>query len=340
ERWDSEPTSTYPTEPLNFADRADGNSYGLPRGNRTSIEELIAMFPDESDILLAEDYGPAPVGDEECGRFSNVIETDELPVIIEGVVTLHPRQFIKPGVCGQDERHYGSFTIEDDTGGIVVLRDSRVTPYTFGDVVRVEVIALMRTFGPDDDTRAILASNIELAEQRFTESDGVRQVDDTILYTEVDGGLSADDVAKVYRAEGFVFQAPTNENFSQMILGEAMVDPESGSRASNSGPLFTCELTCSGSQRCRQNCDSEDFCEAACVQLCEQIASNTPEGQNVVAPPIEDVPACWYVGLDVELGRRGFAPALGSHLRATGPVVNDFDRQIWIGSIGQIELLD
>ena len=46
------------------------------------------------------------------------------------------------------------------------------------------------------------------------------------------------------------------------------------------------------------------------------------------------------LGISAELGRRGFAPAYGTHLRIRGPVVNSFDVQMWVLSPGQVEFLD
>ena len=50
--------------------------------------------------------------------------------------------------------------------------------------------------------------------------------------------------------------------------------------------------------------------------------------------------ACWEVGIDSELGRRGFSPPLGAHVEIIGPVASSFGRKIWMHRLGQIRFLD
>ena len=119
---------------IRFADRAEGAAYGLPRPGEPSIADLIDVFPQtprqfEAPRIFMSEEMAFPT--DQCNGGGATVRT-ELPMTIEGVVTLHPRRFLKPTICGQDERHYGSFVLEDDTGGIVVLRDSRVAPFTYG----------------------------------------------------------------------------------------------------------------------------------------------------------------------------------------------------------------
>ncbi|MBU6162736.1 MAG: hypothetical protein KGO50_16595, partial [Myxococcales bacterium] len=136
-------------EPVVFAERSEATTYGRPRAGEPGIADLIALLPDgaisltEPNLFVAD--GDVPSGDQCQG--GGAVVAPGLPMVIEGVVTLHPRQYVKTPVCGQDERFYGSFVIEDDTGGILVLRDGRVADFTFGDRVRLTVRGLTVTFG-------------------------------------------------------------------------------------------------------------------------------------------------------------------------------------------------
>ena len=82
---------------------------------------------------------PYPLGDrrahgEDCSpiaAFENVVtEVSELPATIEGVVTHHPRLLRSPRFCAGEDRFYGSYYIQDETGGILVYKDSRVADFT------------------------------------------------------------------------------------------------------------------------------------------------------------------------------------------------------------------
>ena len=137
-----------------------------------------------------------------------VATVDELPLTIEGVVTLHPRYFVKSGICGSDQRFYGSFTLEDASGGIMVLRDSRISEFTFGDRVRITVGAVARQF----DYNAVLAIDklevlTPLPKDRAP-----------IYFQPRETAFSASDIGRVVRIRGVVSQQPTNNNFNEMRL--------------------------------------------------------------------------------------------------------------------------
>ncbi len=330
EIWDSEVTDGPDGPFVAYEDRGAGFKYNLPRPGMNSIADLIATFPQEArgvsdpDTFTAEDlFNPTAAG--QCrGGAPDII--DEFPMVVEGVVTVYPRQYMKVVVCGQDERHYGTFTIEDDTGGIVVLRDSRVAPYTYGDRVRVTVYATMLTFGRDPDTRAVLAADVELAEQAIENG----AVSKTIAYEQQQGPLSAADASKVKQVEGFVHVAPTSQNFGSMTITDRAVQAGLASETRLEGPTLqcarTCEVTCINSR-----CQNGAVCSDACVESCLEDTSG---------PAVEDLPQCWQVGIDAELQRRGFSPPIGSRVRVRGPVVNNFDRQIWVLGLGQVQILD
>ena len=142
--------------------RAAGQNYGLPRNGLQSIADLIDVLP-EADIGRDEPkfYSSSAQG-LMCtnGRTS---QSASLPMTIEGVITIPGTYYIKVSVCDQEEKFYGSFVVEDDTGGIMVLRDSRVSQVQPGDVVRMTVhsMAVSDNLGRID-SRAILSYDLEI----------------------------------------------------------------------------------------------------------------------------------------------------------------------------------
>lgn len=315
---------------VDYRERTSAANYGLPRNGNASIADLIALFPetalgfDDSDTFVAPGFFEGSAG-ANCRGGAPVVLT-ELPMEIEAVVTIYPRQYMKVPVCGQDERHYGSFSLEDDTGGIVVLRDSRVTPWTFGDRVKVKVNAMMLTFGRDLDTRAILVADIEGAEQMM--EDG--KIAKPIFYKRQVGPFGPADATETRQIDGYVYIQPTNDNFNSMVMGSELVDANANERTFEGETLQcvrSCEVTC-----LRNVCDNGDFCGDTCAETCLR------QGGTSVEP--EELPVCWIVGIDAELGRRGFSPEVGQHLQLRGPVVNNFDRGMWLLSMGQVEFLD
>jgi len=321
EIWSTDPTSPEPDEEIAFADRDADQVYGLPREGGSSIADLIELFPEtplrggDPDIFVAAD---TRVSTDQC-RGGEPVELDELPMTVEGVITLHPRQYMKVQICGQDERHYGAYTVEDDTGGIIVLRDSRVAPFSFGDRVRVEVHALTLTFGPELDTRAILVADVEIVAD-LPEGE--------VLYQPLEEPFSSDHVARVHQVRGFVHVEPTNQNFNSMILTSSPIGRSAGG-AEMTGELLQCVRTCE--VRCLDNCPSSEACADICPEACLR------DGGAAVDPAT--LPTCWMIGLDAELGRRGYSPAYGTELRVRGPVVNNFDVQMWVMSTGQVDEL-
>ncbi len=310
------------SEPVLYTERVQGVSYGLPREGQPGIAELNALLPEGSipqtePIIFVAD-GDEVSGDQCQGGGSTIVP--ELPMVIEGVVTLHPRQYIKTPICGQDERFYGSFVIEDDTGGTLVLRDGRVADFTFGDRVRMTVRGLSRTFGRDPETRAVLIADIE----PLTSGGG------EVLYTQQTGRFTAADVGLNRRITGWVLQRPTSDNFNAMLVSDRLVPTVSG----DADPL--CVEVCTGT--CNGICPSERqvLCRnQMCPSLC--LANNNVFTNDTVA----QLPgACWEVGIDSELGRRGFSPPEGSRIEVIGPVASSFGLKIWVQRLGQITLVD
>lgn len=317
-------------EPIEFVSRSE-TMYGLPRDGMASVADLIAVFPTEPTAVDEPDIFVAPGVDaptDQC-RGGGFVESDGLPLELEVVVTLHPRQYMKIPICGQDERHYGVYTIEDDTGGIVVLRDSRVAPFTFGDRLRLRVDGVMFTFGLETDTRAVLISDYEVLD--VTPAIEGAAPDGTVLYEDTNERFGPDDIGRVRQVEGFVYLKPTNDNFNSMALTSYEVPffDESTLEGESLQCVRTCQL------RCRNTCDAGEATGQVCDDACRD---NCVRNDNTFVEA--DLPTCWPVGIDAELGRRGFSPNVGRHVRVRGPVVNSFDVQIWVNSLGQVEFLD
>lgn len=207
---------------------------------RTTVEEPIAFTPDNYDfsgeltIAQARDlirtgagsqrnwYGfspqdPYPLGDERkfgenCNPFQNprfpepVQELTELPAFIEGVVTLHPRYFQKVQICGEDQRFYGSYFLQDETGGIMVLKDSRIASFTFGERVRLRVRGLTKVF----DSYAVLTWDSE----EVVEPGEVHP----IYYEKLDQAFASADIGKVRRVRGTIVSEPSSTNFNEMHI--------------------------------------------------------------------------------------------------------------------------
>lgn len=316
--WPDDPVALAPSEEIAYADRADGAVYGLPESDRASIADLIATFPQEGlssrdpNVFVSPDTEFAT---DQCRGGTPTVVRD-LPMTIDAVVTLHPRQYMKVEICGQDERHYGVYTVEDDTGGIIVLRDSRVAPFSFGDRVRLTVHATTLTFGLEPDTRAILVADVEK----------LPVANAPIVYSRTSEPFDTDDIGSTLQVDGYVHVEPTNLNFNSMILTS---EPFSrGQGEGQTGDVLQCMRTCE--VRCLDGCPSSEACADICPDLCLRNDAQFSE---------DDLPVCWMIGIDAELGRRGFAPEYGTRMRVRGPVVNNFDVQLWVISPGQAEAL-
>jgi hypothetical protein len=320
EIWPTEPQDAPGTALLPFADRASGKSYGLPEKGKSSVADLIALFPsaplgvDDPDIFVAKGV---EVPTDQC-RGGQVVTREGLPMTLEAVVTLFPRQYMKLPICGQDERHYGVYTIEDDTGGLIVLRDSRVADFGHGDHVRLTVSGIMLTYGRDVDTRAVLIADVEPTGES-----------EPVLFSMAEDGFTTEDVGRVERVEGFVWQVPSNDNFSELVLSR---EPTASDVKLEelTGDALQCALLCE--PRCNSRCNKPALCGAACAERCL-------DAKPFEKLSAEEIPACWVVGMAAELGKRGLTYPAGAHLRVTGPVVNSYQREIWVLDPGQVETL-
>jgi hypothetical protein len=112
--------------------------------------------------------------------------------LVRGVVTIHPRFYFKTSGCtsSSDEKYYGSYFIEDDTGGFFVLGDSKVAHLAQGNMVEMRVRAVRTNFGLD----MVYAHDIVSLDREVH----------PIHYDVPDGPLGADHIARVMQVEGTV----------------------------------------------------------------------------------------------------------------------------------------
>lgn len=216
----------------------------------TPIGDLRALIPDQPAFwigLAQGDQYPVP-GDCDPQFGGNALtpqQLSELPAVIEGVVTLHPRYFMKVTVCGTEERYYGSYIIQDGSTGIFVLKDSRVAEFDVGDRVRLRVRSLLKNFSD----RAVLGFDME-------EVLTTRDTREPIYYEEIERRFNeADDLYEVRRITGIVEIEATNQNFNEMLvrsesnpniswfvsldreIGSRGVAPREGDRVQLTGPV-------------------------------------------------------------------------------------------------------
>lgn len=209
------------TEPIEFTQ----DNYGDFSGDLT-IADLRALRDENAFVWYGySPMDPYPLGDrrahgEDCspiGAFENVVtEVPELPATIEGVVTHHPRLLRSPRVCAGEDRYYGSYYLQDGTGGVLVYKDSRVADFTFGDrvTIRVRGMASQNFSSMPAGVVGVLAYDHEDVVER----------DLPIYYKQTDEAFKAEDVAQVHRIRGEVVEAPSNTNFNSMTVASLNTD--------------------------------------------------------------------------------------------------------------------
>jgi hypothetical protein len=246
ERFD-QGSNTQVSDPIEFLDLSQ-ESFEV-RGE-TSIRSIVDSEP---EIFGSEEfenrqpplvwYGynsedPIPTGrtrefNKVCDpNFGNrVFEMESLPATIEGIVTLYPEQYENVGICGEDQRFYGSYVLQDETGAIKILKDTEIADFDVGDRVRLRVLGVQKSF---DAVNVIAFDNEEVvAEAGEQGAPGVPyQTADKQFYREF--GCRPDslttsqpqDFGKNFRISGRICQPPTNRNFGQMTIqqGDAQCD--------------------------------------------------------------------------------------------------------------------
>jgi len=167
------------------------DDYDLP-GTGTTIGQMKDRFlpTQNGDLLVASNDAFAQEAD--CDFVST---TSDLPVEVEGVVTLHPRWYMKLSGCNRsDEKYYGNYFIEDDSTGIFVVGDSKVAHFDMGDRVTLRVRGLRTNFGYD---MVYVHDVVEVNREARP-----------IKYAWVDGELSPSDAGEVRRVRGEMITEP------------------------------------------------------------------------------------------------------------------------------------
>ena len=326
DRWPETGEQRSVSEPVSLAERVDGLSYQLPQPGLPSIQDLINVLPE------------ADVGRDEPKFFSSAEQplscingrttrSASLPMTVEGVVTIPGTYYIKVSVCDQEEKFYGSYVIEDDTGGIMVLRDSRVAQVQPGDVVRMTVHTMVISDNLGRvDSRAVLSYELEILAQKKD-----------VLYERIQTPLTTDDVGRTRQVEGYALERPTNLNFSPLVLSDKAFPPTDapGSSVCRNYCQPACADACVGA-------GTSDVCETKiCPSLCTEYDAGNPDGGDPTDFLSSRLPTCWVVGLNQELLRRGYNFADANKLRATGPVLRDYSSlTVTVEKLGQIEVLE
>lgn len=177
--------------------------YGLPAAGAPGLADVLApalSFPSGFGTRI----GASEAGGDGCGWTVD----DALPVEITGVVTVLPRYYFKSDGCGRDdEKFYGSYFIEDDTGGIFVLRDTKVAWFDAGDTVTLRVRGTRVSY----DQPMIYVHDV-IAVDRTARP---------VRYVERQGPLGASDLNEVRRVTGTVVSEPDT-------FGEFSIRPDGG----------------------------------------------------------------------------------------------------------------
>ena len=199
--WDDPGALLEVVEPVEFTD----TPYAFPADQAAGIGAFIdEIFPvaQGSIAFSADDQ----FGDNDC---SSIVE-ETLPWEVEAVVTLHPRFYFKTNGCdfSSDEKYYGSYFIEDATGGLFVLGDSRVAHFDVGTKVRISLRGARTSY----DLNMIYAHDI-------VEID--RSEVHPVYYQIPDGALGDSDVGEVRRISGTVISEKTT-------FGDFEVESDSG----------------------------------------------------------------------------------------------------------------
>ena len=183
--------------------------YEAPEPGLTGIGDL-PMPPD----IMETWYGLDDVPPDNCDDW---VTDASMPAEVEGIITIHPRFYYKTQGCvapgdrdtDSDEKYYGSYFIQDATGGIFVLGDSKVAHFDMGDRVRMKVRAVRNIF----ELHAVAAHDV-LEVERGPEP---------IYYEWSTEALGEDDVGLVKRVEGEVVIAADT-------FGEFQIESDAGVR--------------------------------------------------------------------------------------------------------------
>ncbi len=199
--WFDPGTDLFVTEPLAFTDEP----YSFPEDTATGLAALAGAALPVTSGSIAYGADDQFADDTDC---SSIVE-ESLPWELEGVVTLHPRFYFKTDGCdsSSDEKYYGSYFIQDATGGLFVLGDSKVAHFTAGTRVRMRVRGVRTAY----DLDMVYAHDIiEVVES-----------DVPIYYEVADGALGDADIGLVRRVSGTVIS-------EQSTFGDFDIESDDG----------------------------------------------------------------------------------------------------------------
>lgn len=190
------------SEPIAFTDQ----NYSLP-----AVDGVVSISDLQDDVIETATAGEIVYAPEDALSDDADCDTStdsSLPMTVQGVVTLHPRFYFKTQGCDRssDEKYYGSYFIQDDTGGLFVLGDSKVAHFDVGD----RVVMTVRATKTNYDLPMIYAHDIVSVERDYS----------AIYYEVVEGrSLGASDMALVKRVTGVVTREA--DTFGQFQLEDA-----------------------------------------------------------------------------------------------------------------------
>ena len=203
-------------EPLSFTDQP----YDLPAASGQGIGDLLLpAFPQPFGSAVAADA----VVSTPCAGWRT---TNDLPVTITGVVTVLPQYYIKSSGCGDAEKFYASYFVEDDTGGVLVLNNSRAAMFDAGDVVTMRVDSVSRSFENN------LVYGHELLD--------VQRLGLPVRYTEKQAAFDATDLGRVRRVTGVLMGEP--DGFGTMYVQPDGVDTTCVPPASDEDTSVDCAV--------------------------------------------------------------------------------------------------
>ncbi len=191
--WYDQGSTTDIDESISFTREA----YDVPVDPADGIGALLDeafSFPDDRNFgtnIAASRFTEAF---DDCDRH---FESDELPRVIEGIVTMRPRYYFKAGGCARnDNKYYGSFFIEDATGGVFVLNDAKFAHFDTGDRIRIRVLGTRVSF----DLPMVYSHELL----------SVERLGEPLYFEPATGPLGDPDVGRVRRVTGEVVAAPDN----------------------------------------------------------------------------------------------------------------------------------
>lgn len=211
----------------------------------TSIRSLLdTSFPGGSGDTAPVWYGFAPddaypTGDERTfgeacePNFQNrVYKLDNLPATIEGIVTIEPQRYEKVSTCGEDHRYYGTYFIQDETGSILVLKDSRISDFSVGDRVKLDVRGVTKQFGRLSVAAFDDEEVVKRAEERDTSGAPYEKLTQSFgkrfgkpagwargnTCWDLNGFNVPEGFGNNFRITGRVCREPNNRNFNELLL--------------------------------------------------------------------------------------------------------------------------